>query len=244
MKPIEKDLMTSMISILRQAIESKHRGTPIMEDRYIDVRLADLKEFENETGVMFVSSPNCELDLKSIIDITEIAKDNLKKCQDISEIVEYSNSREMTIYLDIVGSDMIVTYTDGYLTSIQTSDTDVEKKILSLNLPYKINKNGIYTVKGKIAFTDKPIFYVNDILEGGSDNLRDDLNELESLNFDIVPFWFTNNLNSKRLKDTIDYVVDCVEDDNLICNGTVFKFSEKQFSNILNFVGCYWSKLQ
>lgn len=242
MKPIEKDLMIGMISILNQAIESKNRGTPIMEDKYIDIRLADLKEFENETDVMFVNSPNCEINMESIIKIREINNDNLKECKDVSEIIEYSNQKkEIVVYLDIVGADMIITYIDGLLINIQTNDINIKKAIKSLNLPYKIKKDGVYTVKGKTVFTNKPIFYVNDVLKGGSGNLRDDLNEAEKLDFDIAPFWSTNNLNPKKLKGTIDYVIDYAADDDLDCNGVVFKFSEKKFSNILNFVGYYYN---
>lgn len=236
--------MTGMISILNQAIESKHCGVPIMEDKYIDIRLADLKEFEDETGIMFANSPNCKLDLQSIISVAEINGDRLKECKDVSEIVAYSNQKEMVVYLDIAGSDMIVTYTDGYLNNIQTNDNSVVKKIQFINLPYKIEKDGVYTVKGKVSFVNKPIFYVNNVLEGSSGNLGNDLDEAKSLNFDIVPFWFANNLKPKNLKDTIEHVFDCVVDDDLDCNGIEFKFSEKKFSNVLNFIGCYWSKIQ
>ncbi len=233
--------MVSMISILNEASEAKHRGVPIMEDDYFNIRLSDLKEFEDETGIMFINSPNCKLDLKSIVSVKELANDNFKKCKDVSDIVEYFNQKGIVVYLDIAGSDMVVTYVDGCLTNIQTNDGDIEKKIKLLNLPYKIKKDGVYVVKGKIAHTNKMVFYVSDILEGGNNNLKDDLNEAEGLNFDIIPFWFVNNLNSQRLKDTIDYVFDYMVDDDLDCNGIIFKFNEKKFGNVLNFVGCCYS---
>ena len=241
MNPIEKDLMTGMISILNQAIESKHCGTPIITDDCFNVRLADLKIFEDETDVMFVNSPNCKLDLKSIINIKEISKDNLKECKDISDIIDYFKQNKTLIYPDIVGSDMVATYTNGYLTNIQTNDIDIENKIKYINLPYKIKKDGTYTVKGTISITDKPIFYVNGILEGGSWNLGDDLSEAKELNFDVTSFWCANNLNSNKLKEFIDYIIDCMVEDNLNCNGVIFKLVEKKFSNALNFVGCSYN---
>ncbi len=240
MKPIEKDLMTGMISILNQAIESKQNGTPIMEDKYIDIRLADLKEFEAETDVMFINSPNCKIDLESIVNIKGISKDSLKECRDVSEIIECSNQIGMIVYPDIVGTDIIATYIDGYLISVQSNYGNSKKIVQHINLPYKIKKDGIYTVKGRIAHINKPIFYVNDILEGGSGNLKDDLNEAENLNFDVTPFWFANNLNPKKLKDTIDYAINYVSDDGFECDGIIFKFSEKKFNNVLNFVGYYY----
>lgn len=237
MKPIEKDLMLGMISILNQAIEANHCMAPIMSDENFNMRLADLTEFEDETGVMFISSPNCKSDIQSIITIEEVPKDNLKECRDTVEISECSNQKEMLIYLDINGFDTIAVYTNGYLTKISCNHAGVEEEIWSFNIPYKINKDGSYIVKGKMSYTNKPTFYIYDILDGGSGNLKNDLNEAKELNFDIVPFWFANNLNPKKLQNTIDYAFDCVTEDGLDCNGVIFKFSEKQFSDVLNFVG-------
>lgn len=242
MNPIEKDLMVGMISILNQAIESKESESPIMSDENINIRLTDLREFEDETGVMFVSSPNCKIDYESVVSIEGIDEDNFKECEDVTEIIEYSNQKEMIVYLDIVGTDMIATYTNGCLTNVRSNYGNSKKIIKRLNLPYKIKKEGVYTVKGKVDHADKPIFYINDVLEGGSGNLKDDLNEVKELNFDVVPFWVANNLNPKKLKDTIDYVVNYATDDDLDCDGAVFKFSEKKFSKILNFAGCYYSR--
>lgn len=240
MKPIEKDIMVGMISILNQAIESNRQGTPIISDENFNIRLTDLKQIEDETGVVFTNSPNCEIDIQSLINIQEINKDNLKDCKNASEIVEFAHQKETVVYLDINSADIIATYTDGCLTSIQTNDVDIDKKIKLISLPYKINKNGIYTVRGKIAFADKPIFYVDNIIVGDSGNIRDDFNKAEELNFDVVPFWFADSLNPNKLQGTIDYVLDYITDDGLDCNGIIFKFNEKKHNNILNYVGCYY----
>lgn len=244
MKLVEKNLMTGMISILRQAMESKQRGAPIMDDECFNIRLDDLKHLEDETGVMFINSPNCKIDLESIIDIKKEDKDNLKECQSAEEITECFNQKEMIAYLDIAGSNIIATYTNGYLTNIQTNDVNVKKEIQYLNLPYNINKDSVYVIEGKIALAEKPTFYANDILKGGSGNLRNDLSQAKELNFDTVPFWCTNNLNSKKLEDAIDYVINYMTDDDLKYDGIAFKFNEKKFSNALNFAGCHWSKTQ
>lgn len=241
MNEVEKNIMTGMISILNQAIESGHNGSPIMDDEHFNIRLTDLKEFEDETGIMFVNSPNCKIDIQSIVNAGEINGGNLKECKDVSEIVEYSSQKEMTAYLDINGFDMIATYTDGCLTDIQINDANATNYIKILNLPYKIKKDGVYSVKGKMTFTDKPTFYVNGVLKGESGNFKDDLYKAKELNFDIVPFWIANNLNPKKLQSTMDYMLDYISDDNLDCNGVVFKCNGKELSNVLNFVGCYYN---
>lgn len=241
MNEVERNIMTGMISILNQAIESKHNGSPIMDDENFDIRLADLKEFEDETGIMFVNSPNCKVDVQSMVNMGEINGGNLKECKNVSEIVEYSNQKEMTAYLDINGFDMIATYTDGYLSNIQINDVNALNIIKLLNLPYKIKKDGVYSVKGRMTFSDKPTFYASDILSGESGNSKDDLCKAKELNFDIVPFWVANNLNTKQLQSTMDYMLDYISDDNLDCDGVVFKFNRKEFSNVLNFAGCYYN---
>lgn len=240
MNELERDMMLGMINILNIANKAYYNSdTPIMNDEQYNIRLKDLQELEEETGVMFVNSPNCKSDVQSIIKVEQFNKDSLKECKDASEIIKYFNQNEMAIYLDINGSDIVATYVDGYLTDILVNDINIKEEINSAKIPYKIKKDGVYTIKGKLS---SGTFYVSDILKGECGNLRDNLSEAKELNFDIAPLWFANGLSSKKIQETIDYVFDyIIEEENLDCNGIIFKFNEKKLSNVLNFVGCYYS---
>lgn len=58
MNAIELDMMRGMVSILNEASEAYYNtGNPIMTDEQFDMRLADLKQLEEETGFILSNSP-------------------------------------------------------------------------------------------------------------------------------------------------------------------------------------------
>lgn len=57
MNQIELDFMKGMVSILNDAAEAYYKGEAIITNEQYDVRLEDLKQLEEETGVIFANSP-------------------------------------------------------------------------------------------------------------------------------------------------------------------------------------------
>lgn len=57
MNEVEFDFMKGMISILNEAAQAYHSGKAIITDEQYDVRLEDLKNLEEETGIVFANSP-------------------------------------------------------------------------------------------------------------------------------------------------------------------------------------------
>jgi NAD-dependent DNA ligase len=57
MNQIELDFMKGMVSILNDAAESYYNGKAIITNEQYDVRFEDLKQLEEETGVVFANSP-------------------------------------------------------------------------------------------------------------------------------------------------------------------------------------------
>ena len=113
----------------------------------------------------------------------------------------------------------------------------------------EVNKNGEFKnsrnlVSGRLNSLDtsltikrKVSFLVWDVIDGGnSNNLADNLNEAKELNFDVVPYWSTNNLDSKKLQGTLDYIFDIASDDGLPCDGIVFKFNDVAYGKSLGSV--------
>ena len=243
MNAIELDIMKGLVSILNEASNAYNLGKPIMSNEQYDTRLSDLKQLEDEAGFMFVNSPTCKKDLKSIIEAREFKDDNLKECNNVEDVIEFSNQKEMVLLADITGLDMLVTYKNGFLTSIQIENINMDTYDLvkAANIPYRINKDGDYSVYGKVTLSNKPTFYVANIIKGGTNSLKDNLNEMKELGFDIILFWVANNLNPKKLQSTIDYVFDYIEEDCMPCNRIVFKFDNIKYGNISNFSGCYYS---
>ena len=72
-----------------------------------------------------------------------------------------------------------------------------------------------------------------DVIEGGSNSLKDNLNEARWLGFDVVPFWSTTNLDPKKLQSTLDYIFDFAKEDGFPCDGIVFKFNDIEYGKSL-----------
>lgn len=113
----------------------------------------------------------------------------------------------------------------------------------------EVNKNGEFknsrnTVAGTLSSLDTSVvsqrkvrFILWDVIEGGSNSLRNNLEEAKSLGFDVVPFWFTpntvNGLNPKNLQNNIDYVFDYAADNGYPNDGVVFKFNDIEYGKSL-----------
>lgn len=75
-----------------------------------------------------------------------------------------------------------------------------------------------------------------DVIEGGSNSLKDNLNEAKELGFDVVPHWFnnsTNGLNPKNLEGNIYYIFDFAKEEGFPCDGAVFKFNDIEYGKSL-----------
>lgn len=113
----------------------------------------------------------------------------------------------------------------------------------------EINKDGEYKnsrnlASGTLSVLDTSLvakrklrFFAWDVIEGGSNSLKDSLNEVRELGFDVVPFWFvpnsSNALNPKNLQSNIDYVFDYAKEEGLPCDGIVFKFNDIEYGKSL-----------
>lgn len=109
----------------------------------------------------------------------------------------------------------------------------------------EINKNGEYKnsrnlASGTLSVLDTSLvakrmlrFFAWDIIEGGCNSLRDNLIEAKELGFDIVPFWSSINLDTKKLQNTIDYVFEYAKEEGLPCDGIVFKFDDIEYGKSL-----------
>ena len=217
MGEIELKMMQGMVSILNEAREKYHKGEPIMSDEMYDSRLKDLKQFEEEMGFMFTNSPTQKLNLKSI------TESNV--CHDTNDIVNFFNQKdEVMTYIYLDGEDMTVTYEDGVILWIQIEDDKNLKQVI--NLPYKINKKGVYTICGKVALVNNKFKFFVDSCEG------DDLKEAESLGFETIPNWVAAGVNPKTIQSTIDYIFDYAKEEEMSCAGISFR-NLKTFDEII-----------
>ena len=240
MNKIELKMMKGMVSILNEASKAYHNQNPIMTDEQFAIRDNDLVIFESETGVVLLNSPHCTVDMQSIVDTLEIKNDRFKEYQDIKDIIEFSNQKELVAYIDVDGSDAIITYVNGRIDNIQVDNTnkDILNIICNLSIPYCISENINCSVKGKIAILDNPVFYATEIIQGGDNAFKNNLNRAKDLCFDVVPNWSFTTLNPKSFQSSIEYIFECAEEDGIPCNGIVFKLNDIEYSKMLSVMSC------
>lgn len=110
----------------------------------------------------------------------------------------------------------------------------------------EVNKNGEFKnsrnlAAGTLSVLDTSLvakrklsFYAWDVIEGGGTNhLKENLNEARALDFDTVPSWVATNLDPKNLQDNIDYVFEFAVDEGLPNDGIVFKFNDIEYGKSL-----------
>ena len=277
MKPIERDMMLGMISILNQASEAYYSGNPIMSDIQFDARLADLQELEKETGVVFANSPSVNVGTKVLPNLPEVVHNHpmlsLEKCHSTEEIAKFSNNKELVASIKCDGMTVSLLYENGTLVRGESrgnghTGNDITEHVKQfLNVPLRINKKNTYIIDGEAVILDEDFAEVNkngefknsrnlvagtlsaldtslvsqrkvkflgwDVIEGGSNSLKDNLDEASALGFDIVPNWSATSIDPKKLEGTIVYIFDYASDEGIPTDGIVFKFNDIEYGKSL-----------
>lgn len=218
MNRIEEELMLGMISILNESQEN------LAKEQY-EMRLMDLKQMEEENKFMYVNSPNCPIDMQSVIKVLKTDENNLKECSDTKDIIEFVSKKDSLAYMGLCGAKISILYKDGVVAEIETDNSLVNIKNI-YGIPYNINKKDVYIVQGRVGITDRMRLFVHSVTRKDNTNLRDNLNEAKDLGFDIIPNWFIDNLNPKNLQGSLDYIFDYADEEGFCCEGVVFKYND------------------
>ena len=127
---------------------------------------------------------------------------------------------------------------DTYIIDGECIITDEDFAKINKNREYKNSRNlaaGTLSVLDTSLVSQRQLsFYARDIIEGGGSNkLKDNLNEAKTLEFDTVPSWVATNLDPKNLQDNINYVFEFAANEGLPCDGIVFKFNDIEYGKSL-----------
>ena len=172
MNEIELKIMKGMVSILNEASEAYYNtGNPIMSDEMFDMRLEDLRQFEQETGFIFSNSPTQNVGAKVLTELKEVTHNHpmlsLEKCHTVEELIKFANNKELVASIKLDGLTVSLAYEDGVLVSAETRGnghvgSDITEHIRQFqNVPLKINKNGTYIIDGEAIITDYDFAEVN-----------------------------------------------------------------------------------
>lgn len=278
MNSIKLDIMKGMVSILNEASESYYNtGVSIMTDEQFDARLEDLRQLEEETGLILANSPTHNVGAKVLTELQEVTHSypmlSLEKCHTVDELIKFANNKELVASIKLDGLTCRLTYENGLLIRAETRGngyvgSDITEHVKQFkNVPLKIKKEGTYIIDGEAIITNDDFAEINkngeyknsrnlasgtlavldtslvakrrlrilgwDIIEGGGNSLKANLNEAKELGFDIVPHWSAINLDPKKLQNTLDYIFDYTNDEGLPCDGIVFKFDDIEYGKSL-----------
>lgn len=172
MNEIELKIMKGMVSILNDASEAYYNtGNPIMSDEQFDMRLEDLRQFEQEMGFAFSNSPTQRVGAKVLTELKETAHNHpmlsLEKCHTVDELIKFANDKELVASIKLDGLTVSLAYEDGILVSAETRGngyvgSDITEHIKQfLNVPFKISKKDTYIIDGEAIITDEDFAEIN-----------------------------------------------------------------------------------
>lgn len=154
------DKIATRVKLLNEASEAYYNtGQPIMSDAEFDNKLEELRQWEEETGVVLSNSPTQNIgaivldNIKEVIHKTPML--SLKKCHSVEEIVKFANNHNIVASIKLDGLTIRLTYKDGDLILAESREngtvgSDVTEHVKQFtNIPLHINKEGTYVIDGE-----------------------------------------------------------------------------------------------
>lgn len=141
-------------------------GQPIMSDAEFDNKLEELRQWEEETGIVLTNSPTQNVGATLLDNIKEVTHKtqmlSLEKCHSVEEIVKFANNHNLVASVKLDGLTVRLTYKDRNLILAESRGngiigSDVTEHIKQFtNVPLHINKEGTYVIDGEalIKFDD------------------------------------------------------------------------------------------
>ena len=134
-------------------------GQPIMSDYEFDQKLEELRQLEEETGIVLSNSPTHNVGATVLDNIKEVTHKtpmlSLEKCHSVEEIVKFANSHNLVSSVKLDGLTIRLTYKDGDLVLAESRGngvvgSDVTEHVKQFtNVPLHINKEGTYIIDGE-----------------------------------------------------------------------------------------------
>ena len=150
-----------LIKLLNKAADAYYNsGTPIMSDAEYDIKMDELREFEEKTGIIFSNSPTQKVGASVLfslkkVQITPKPMLSLGKCHSDVEVAEFANNQNMIAMVKLDGLSVRVKYNNGKLISANTrgngvEGTDITEHIKQFqNIPLTIPNDKEYIIDGE-----------------------------------------------------------------------------------------------
>lgn len=152
--------IAARVNELNNASEAYYNtGQPIMSDAEFDNKLEELRQWEEETGIVLSNSPTHNVGATVLDNIKEVTHEtpmlSLEKCHSTEEIVKFANEHKLVTSVKLDGLTVRLTYKDGDLILAESRGngvvgSDVTEHVKQFtNVPLHINKEGTYIIDGE-----------------------------------------------------------------------------------------------
>lgn len=159
-KEMIKNYIIARVKELNKASEAYYNtGQPIMSDAEFDNKLEELRQWEEETGIVLSNSPTHNVGAIVLDNIKEVIHKipmlSLEKCHSVEEIIKFANNHNLVASVKLDGLTVRLTYKDGDLVLAESRGngmvgSDVTEHVKQFtNVPLHINKEGTYIIDGE-----------------------------------------------------------------------------------------------
>ena len=157
---MDKNKITQRIEELNRASAAYYNtGQSIMSDYEFDQKIEELRQWEEETGIVLANSPTQNVGAITLNNIKEVTHKtpmlSLEKCHSVEEIVKFANNHNLVASVKLDGLTTRLTYKDGDLILAESRGngivgSDVTEHVKQFtNVPLHINKEGTYIIDGE-----------------------------------------------------------------------------------------------
>ena len=215
-----------IIKKLNKATEAYDKGEPIMSDYEWDRLYFELKEWEDQTGIIFENSPTQKIHFQKVSELKKVKHNHpmlsLDKTKDIEEIKSFLGDHEWIAMAKMDGLTCSLRYLNGKLVSAETRGNGIEGEDITHNalvipsIPNKIDYKDELIVDGEIICTYEDFESFKNTYKNprnfasGSIRLLDSKEcakrKLTFIAWDVITSFNTEGLVKKYLSCKLDFI--------------------------------------
>lgn len=171
-----------LISALNKASDCYYNSTPIMTDYEWDKLYEELKLLEQETNIVYPSSPTQNVGYKVLDEIKEVEHNHpmlsLDKCHSEQELIDFAKDKNCILSVKCDGLTTSLHYIDGELVGAETrgngfSGLDVLENVLNIkNIPRRIAYKKELIIDGETIIDWDTFNKINENLPVGQEKFK------------------------------------------------------------------------
>lgn len=157
---MDKNTIAARIEELNKASEAYYNtGQPIMSDAEFDNKLEELRQWEEESGIVLANSPTHNVGAIVLDNIKKVTHESpmlsLAKCHSAEEVKQFAKGHTLVGSVKLDGLTCRLIFKDGELVRAESRGNGTIGNIITdhvkqfLNVPLHINKEGTYIIDGE-----------------------------------------------------------------------------------------------